>query len=409
MDMNMELDKDILKVITDQVATKKLSAADMEGLLHQMHKQMLEAALEGELQAHLGYAKHAPEGRLSGNSRNGTSKKTVKNERGAVELTIPRDRNSTFEPELIKKGQTRTGIIDDQIIALYSKGMTTREIASMIKELYDVDVSPTLISHVTDKVIEEVVQWQARPLDSLYPIVYLDCIVLKIRDGQRIINKSVYLALGINVTGHKELLGIWLSENEGSRFWLGILTELKNRGVQDILIACIDGLTGFPEAIQTVYPHTQIQLCIVHMIRNSLRFVSWKDYKKVTTDLKLIYQAATEEQALMALDAFEERWPQYSQIVKSWRTHWANIMTLFAYPDYIRKAIYTTNAIESLNSVIRSATKRHKMFPNDEAALKVVYLAIMQASKKWTMPIREWRSALNQFSIVFGDRMTSHL
>jgi transposase-like protein len=410
MDTDMELDKSLFKQFAKEMRSKNLTTdKDLSKIMQQMMKHVIEAMLDEEMQDHLGYPKYAPEGRGSGNSRNGSSKKTVRTEQSQLEVDIPRDRNASFEPKIVPKGQSRTGIMDDQIIALYAKGMSTREIGSMIKELYDVDISPSLISQVTERVLDEVVQWQSRPLDALYPIVYLDCIVLKIKEGQQVKNKAIYIALGINAEGHKELLGLWLSENEGSRFWLGVLTELKNRGVEDILIACVDGLKGLPEAIQSVYPQTQVQLCIVHMVRNSLKFVSWKDYKKVTAELKQVYQAVTQEQALFALEQFEQHWPQYPQIVKLWQRHWENVMTLFAYPDYIRKTIYTTNAIESLNSVIRSATKRHKLFPSDEAALKVVYLAIMQASKKWTMPIRDWRSALNQFSIMFGERVTDRI
>lgn len=407
--MSIDMDNDKITALAQAIVKEKLNAEEMDEVFRSLRKQMIEGALEAELDAHLGYTKYAPAGRNSGNSRNGKSRKTLKEEKGTFDISVPRDRNGSFQTELIKPGQTRSGIIDEQIIALYAKGMTTREIAEMIKQLYDVDVSATLISHVTDRVIEEVVQWQARPLDALYPIVYLDCIVLKIRDGKQVKNKSVFLALGINLEGQKELLGLWLAENEGAKFWLGVLTELQARGLQDILIACVDGLKGFPEAIESVYPHTKIQLCIVHMVRHSLRFVSWKDYREVTADLKCVYQAPTEELALLALQEFKEKWPAYGQIVKSWESNWVNLRTLFEYPEDIRRAIYTTNAIESLNSVIRKATKRHKMFPSDEAALKVVYLAVMEASKKWTMPIRNWRLALNRFSIEFGERVTAHL
>ncbi|MBQ4880404.1 IS256 family transposase, partial [Pseudoalteromonas luteoviolacea] len=289
---------------------------------------------------------------------------------------------------------------------LYAKGMTTREIVETFKEMYDADVSPSLISRVTDAVIANVVEWQNRPLDAIYPIVYLDCIVVKIRQDKQVINKAVYLALGVNLEGHKELLGMWLSETEGAKFWLNVLTELQNRGVQDILIACVDGLKGFPDAINTVFPETKIQLCIVHMVRNAVKYVPWKDYKAVTTDLKLIYQSATEEEALMALESFSTRWDdKYPQISRSWRSHWNNLNTLFAYPADIRKAIYTTNAIESLNSVIRKAIKKRKLFPTDDSARKVIYLAIMDASKKWTMPIRNWKAAMNRFMIEFEDRL----
>jgi transposase-like protein len=276
--------------------------------------------------------------------------------------------------------------------------------------MYGADVSATLISKVTNAVIEQVVEWQSRPLDAVYPIVYLDCIVVKIRQDKRVINKSVYLALGVNMEGHKELLGLWLAENEGAKFWLSVLTELHNRGVKDILIACVDGLKGFPDAINTTYPETHVQLCIVHMVRNSMKFVPWKDYKSVAADLKLIYQSATEEEALMALEHFSETWDEkYPQISRSWRAHWHNLNTLFNYPQDIRKAIYTTNAIESLNSVIRKAIKKRKLFPTDDSAKKVIYLAIQDASKRWTMPIRNWKLALNRFMIEFEDRLVDYI
>ena len=344
------------------------------------------------------------------NTRNGYSSKTLRTEDGQFELNTPRDRLGTFEPELVKKNQSRFTSMNDKILWLYAKGMSTREIVSTFQEMYSADVSAQLISRVTDAVIEQVVEWQSRALDSVYPIVYLDCIVVKIRQDKRVINKSIYLALGVNMEGQKELLGMWLSENEGAKFWLNVLTELQNRGVKDILIACVDGLKGFPDAINTVYPDTHIQLCIVHMVRNSMKYVPWKDYKAVTADLKQIYQSITEEEALQALDQFAERWDdKYPQISRSWRANWDNLNTLFNYPEDIRRAIYTTNAIESLNSVIRKAIKKRKLFPTDEAAKKVVYLAIREASKKWTMPIRNWKSALNRFMIEFEDRLKEYV
>jgi len=371
-------------------------------------KLTVETALNAELDAHPGYDKH----QLSdtANSRNGYSSKTLKTEDGHFDIDIPRDRHGDFEPQLIKKHQTRFTSLDDKIHCLYAKGMTTREIVATFKDMYDADVSASLISKVTDAVIEQVIAWQSRPLDAVYPIVYLDCIVVKVRQDKQVINKSIYLALGINMEGQKELLGMWLSENEGAKFWLNVLTELQNRGVKDILIACVDGLKGFPDAIQTVFPQTQVQLCIVHMVRNSVKYVPWKDYKPVTADLKRIYQSVTEEEALLALDAFSERWDdKYPQISKSWRSHWDNLNTLFNYPEDIRKAIYTTNAIESLNSVIRKAVKKRKLFPTDDSAKKVIYLAIQEASKKWTMPIRNWKAALNRFMIEFEDRLIEYV
>jgi len=378
----------------------------LAALTQQLQQKAFEAMLEGEMTDHLGYPKHDTAGHHTGNSRNRYSAKTLKGEQGALTLDVPRDRNGEFEPLIIPKGQTRLPMFNDKILALYSRGMSTRDIVAMLLELYGVEVSPTLISQVTAQVIEEVQQWQCRPLDEIYPIVYLDCIHIKIRQDKRVSNKAIYLALGINLDGQKELLGLWLNENEGAKFWLSVLTELQQRGVQDIFIAAVDGLTGFPEAINTVYPKTKIQLCIVHMVRNSLKFVAWKQRKAVATDLKKIYTSLTVAEAEQELDAFAARWDdQFPSISASWRRHWPNLITLFDYPDDIRRVIYTTNAIESLNSVIRKAVKNRKVFPNDESALKVVYLAIQAASKKWTMPIHHWKNALNRFMIEFPDRM----
>jgi transposase-like protein len=381
---------------------------DLNDFRRMMTKITVEAALNAELDDHLGYDKHERSG--SENSRNGYTSKIVKTEDGQFELETPRDREGSFEPKLVKKRQTRFTSMDDKILSLYAKGMTTRDIVATFKEMYDADISPTLISKVTDAVKERVVEWQSRPLEAVYPIVYLDCIVVKIRQDKQVINKAIYLALGVNLEGQKELLGLWLSENEGAKFWLNVLTELQNRGVKDILIACVDGLKGFPEAINTAYPDTQVQLCIVHMVRNSMKYVTWKDYKVVAAGLKQIYQSVTEEEALLALDQFAGQWDaKYPQISRSWRSHWENLNTLFNYPEDIRKAIYTTNAIESLNSVIRKAIKKRKLFPSDDSATKIVYLAIMDASKKWTMPIRNWKTALNRFMIVFGDRLKEYV
>lgn len=394
-----------LEAFAREAAKSLKTEKDLNDFSRMLSKITVEAALNAELEEHLGYSRH--EKHDSTNSRNGYSPKTLKTEDGEFELLTPRDRNGTFEPQLVKKHQTRLSSMDDKILSLYAKGMTTREIVSLFKEMYDADVSPTLISKVTDAVIERVIEWQSRPLESIYPIVYLDCIVVKIRQDKQVINKAIYLALGVNLEGYKELLGMWISENEGAKFWLNVMTELQNRGIKDILIACIDGLKGFAEAINAVFPSTKIQLCIVHMVRNSVKYVPWKDYKAVSADLKRIYQSVTEDEALLALKQFAERWDEkYPQISRSWNAHWHNLNTLFSYPSDIRKAIYTTNAIESLNSVVRSAVKKRKLFPSDESAKKVVYLAIMDASKKWTMPIRDWRPALNRFMIEFEERLT---
>jgi len=402
------MDKKALEAFAREAAKGIKTEKDLSDFSQMMTKITVETALGAELNDHLGYDKHQPSS--TNNSRNGYSSKTLITEDGSFEIDIPRDRTGNFEPQLVKKYQTRFTSMDEKIQCLYAKGMTTREIVATFKEMYDADVSAGLISKVTDAVIEQVVEWQSRPLDPVYPIVYLDCIVVKIRQDKQVINKAIYLALGINMEGQKELLGMWLSENEGAKFWLNVLTELQNRGVNDILIACVDGLKGFPDAIQTVFPHAQIQLCIVHMVRNSVKYVPWKDYKGVTADLKQIYRSVTEEEALQALDQFSERWDdKYPQISRSWRSHWNNLNTLFNYPEDIRRAIYTTNAIESLNSVIRKAIKKRKLFPTDDAAKKVVYLAIQQASKKWTLPIRDWKAALNRFMIEFEDRLTDYV
>jgi len=400
--------KSDIQALAREAAKTIKTEQDLNNFSKMLKKITVETALNAELDDHLGYDRH--EASETSNSRNGYSSKTIISDDGTFEVDIPRDRDASFEPQLVKKHQTRLTAMDDKIHCLYAKGMTTREIVAAFKEMYDADVSATLISKVTNAVIDQVIEWQSRPLDAVYPIVYLDCIVVKVRQDKRVINKSVYLALGVNLEGHKELLGMWLSESEGAKFWLSVLTELQNRGVKDILIACVDGLKGFPDAINTVYPETQIQLCIVHMVRNSVRYVPWKDYKAVTADLKRIYQAPTEKDALVQLEQFEETWDDdYPQISKSWRNNWGNLNTFFGYPPAIRKAIYTTNAIESLNSVIRKATRQRKVFPTEKSALKVVYLAITDASKKWTMPIRNWKPALNRFTILFGERVTTYL
>lgn len=395
-----------MRELAEEFAKDLKTPEDLSAFSAQLKKIEVEAALGAEMEEHLGYSKHAPDGNNTGNSRNGSSKKTLKGDHGEVEIETPRDRNGTFEPVMVRKGQRRITGMDEQILCLYAKGMTTRDIVEAFDEMYGAEVSATLVSRVTNAVIEQVREWQERPLDEVYPIVYLDCIVLKIREDKRVTKKSVYLALGVNLEGQKELLGIWIAETEGSKFWLSVLTELKMRGVEEILIACVDGLTGFPEAIEVEYPRAKIQLCIVHMVRNSLRYVTWSDYKKVTADLKKIYRSATEEEAARELENFSETWDsKYPQISRSWNRHWPNLITIFDYPEDIRKAVYTTNAIESLNSVIRKATKKRKVFPSDNAALKVVYLATEAASKKWTMPIKNWKRALNRFMIEFENQL----
>jgi len=377
------------------------------GIFKQLTKALIERCLGAELNTHLAQEKEEAEKEISPakNRRNGASKKTIKSEYGETEISVPRDRISTFEPQLIPKGETRFNGFDDKILSLYARGMTTRDIQAQLQELYGVEVSHTLISNVTEAVEQERKAWQNRSLDEVYPIVYLDAIVVKVRHEGRVINKAIHLALGVNLSGQKELLGLWITQNESSKFWLSVLTELQNRGVKDIFIACVDGLTGFPEAIETVFPQTQVQLCIVHMVRNSLSYVSYKDRKAVAADLKTIYSAVTSTEAEQALVDFAESWDkQYPTISKSWLNHWSRIIPFFAFPGDIRKAIYTTNAIESMNMTLRKVLRNHRSFPTDESAMKVIYLAMHNISKKWTMPIRDWKSALNRFAIEFDGR-----
>lgn len=376
------------------------------GLLKQLTKRLLERAMQAEMTEHLGYEKHEPTGKNSGNSRNGNYKKKVTGEFGNLDVCIPRDRNGSFEPVILPKGESRFTGFDDKIISMYARGMTTRDIQGHLEEMYGVDVSPALISQVTEAVLEEVKLWQNRLLDDVYPIMYLDAIRVKVRHNGQVINKAVYLAIGVTMDGVKEVLGMWTAENEGAKFWLQVVTELKNRGVKDIFIACVDGLKGFPEAIEAVFPKTQVQLCIVHMVRHSLNYVTWKQRKEVAEDLKAIYQAPTLEQAEANLEAFAVKWDaSHPSIAKSWRNNWARIIPLFSYPSEIRKAIYTTNAIESLNMSLRKVTKNRGHFPNDDAMFKLIYLAMKNIAKKWTMPIKNWKSALNQFTILFEERM----
>jgi len=395
--------------LLDELLKDYKSPDDMfgdDGLLQQLTKAVVERALQGEMTHHLGYEKHDPAGANSGNSRNGKSSKTIKGKRGQFEIDVPRDRASSFEPRLIKKGQTRFDGFDDKIISMYARGMTCREIKAHLQEIYGVEVSPDLVSTVTDSVIDEVRSWQSRPLDAVYPILYLDALQVKVKDQGRVSNKAIYLAIGVNMSGIKEVLGMWASENEGAKFWLSIITELKTRGVKDIFIACVDGLKGFPEAIETIYPKTQVQLCLVHLMRFSLAYVSFKDRKAVASDLKVIYRATTAEEAEQHLAAFAEKWDaRYPSIAKSWRANWARVIPMFGFPDDIRRAVYTINAIESLNMSLRKVIKTRASFPNDEAAFKLLYLALRNIAKKWTMPIKHWSQAMQAFSIIFEGRV----
>jgi putative transposase len=377
-----------------------------DGLLQQLTKALVERALDGELTHHLGYEKHDSAGDNSGNSRNGTTPKTMKGKRGQVQIDVPRDRASSFEPQLVKKGQTRFDGLDENIISLYARGMTQREIQGHLEEIYGVEISPSLISTVTDAVLDEVRAWQSRPLDAVYPILYLDALQVKVKSQGRVMNKAIYLAFGVNLSGLKEVLGMWASETEGAKFWMQIVTELKNRGVADIFIACVDGLKGFPEAIEAIYPQTQVQLCMVHLVRHSLSYVSHKDRKAVADSLKQVYQAPTLEEAERQLTGFEETWEEiYPVIARSWRQNWARVTPMFSYPSEIRRAIYTTNTIESLNMTLRKVSKNRSLFPNDEAVFKLMYLALKNISKRWTMPIRNWSGAMNQFAILFEGRV----
>ena len=394
--------------LIDQLLEGNTSPEDIlgeDGLLRRLTKRVAERVLEAEMEQHLGYSKHDVAGNNTGNSRNGKSGKTVRSVHGEIDLQVPRDRNGQFAPQLVKKGERQLNGFDERIISLYAKGMTTRDIQAHFMEVYGVEVSASFISQVTNGVMEEVKAWQNRPLDSVYPIVYLDALVVRSRASGGVENKSVYLALGINREGEKELLGLWLAQTEGARFWLSVMTELKNRGVQDILLACTDGLKGFAQAIEAVYPQTRVQLCIVHQVRHSLRYVSWKQRKAVAADLRRIYSASTLTEAEQALAAFAERWDQeHPGISQSWRNNWERLSVFFDYPPQIRKVIYTTNAIESLNASLRKVTRTRRSFPNDESVMKVLYLALHEITRKWTMPIRDWKQAMSQFMILFGER-----
>lgn len=376
------------------------------GLLKQLTKQLLERAMSAEMTEHVGYEKHDAAGNNSGNSRNGTSAKTIKGSFGTMGLEVPRDRNGTFEPQIIEKHQTRFTGFDENIISLYARGLSTREIQQHIEEIYQVEVSPALISSVTDGVLDEVKTWQNRQLDAIYPIVYMDAIQFKVRDNGHVKSKAIYLAIGVTMDGMKEVLGLWIAQTEGAKFWLQVVTELKNRGVNDILIACVDGLKGFPEAIESVFPQTEVQLCIVHLVRHSLNYVGWKQRKEVARDLKTIYTAATDVEAEQRLTEFSLKWDaKFPMIAKSWRSNWTRVIPFFAHPPEIRKVIYTTNAIESLNMSLRKVTKARGSFPNDEAVSKLLYLALRNIAKKWTMPLHAWKDALNRFAIIYENRL----
>jgi len=376
-----------------------------DGLLKQLTKAIVERAMQAELTHHVGYAKHDPAGRGSENARNGTSRKTLKGDFGQVEIEVPRDRQGSFEPQIVPKHERRFAGFDDKIISMYARGMTTREIQGHLVEIYGVDVSSTLISEVTNAVTEEVRGWQSRPLEALYPIVYLDALMVKMRHEGQVKNRAVHVAIAINLEGEKEVLGLWTANHEGAKFWLQVLTELKNRGVQDIFIACVDGLKGFPDAIETVFPQAQVQLCLVHMVRASLNYVNWKERKQVAGDLRQIYRSATAEQAELALSEFSEQWDgKHPTISRMWQRNWARVTPMFEYPPEIRRVIYTTNAVESLHMTLRKVIKNRGSFPSEEAALKLLYLGLRNVAKKWHT-IQHWKAALNHFTLLWEDRI----
>jgi putative transposase len=397
----------IKQELLDELLSGVTSPDDLtgdDGLFRQLKKALMERALEGELTHHLGYPKGDPAGRKSGNSRNGHSKKTVLGEDGQINLAIPRDRSGTFEPKLVPKGERRLDGFDGKVISLYARGLTVREIQGHLRELYGVDVSPDLISRVTDAVLEEVKEWQARPLDPVYPIVFFDALRVKVRDEGLVKNKAVYVALAHDVEGHKHVLGLWIEQSEGAKFWRKVMNDLKVRGVNDILIAVVDGLKGFPEAIGAVFPEAMVQTCIVHLIRSSLAFVSWKDRKAIVPDLKAIYRADSADAARDRLGEFEERWgARYPTVGQAWRRAWEHVIPLFAFPPEVRRIVYTTNAVESPHRSLRKIIKTRGSFPTDEAAMKLLYLAINNAGIHWRRPVA-WTAAMSQFAILFGDR-----
>jgi transposase-like protein len=391
---------ELSKTTLDELTADCKSPQDVEKLFSQMLQHMINRSLEAEMQAHVG---HAPHERSLGNTRNGKSRKTVRSTLGDLQVETPRDRDGTFEPQLVRKRQVRLAGMEEKILALYARGMTTRDIESARVDLYGVEISHALIAQVTDAVLDEARAWQSRPLESIYPIVWLDGIVVKVQQNKQVINKSAHVVLGVNLRGEKEVLGLWLAENEGAKFWLSVLTELRHRGVRDMYIACMDGLKGLPEAVQAVFPKTLTQLCIVHLVRASLRYVNAGDSKAVVAALKRIYQSATPEEAAMELDALEAEWgSKYRAVIRLWRGNWDNIIVFFQFVPEIRKVIYTTNAIESLNMVMRKLIRNRRIFPNDDAALKSLFLAVREASKNWKM-IHHWKPALQRFQVMFGE------
>ena len=394
-----------------EIAKDCETVEDIHEALKGLFKETLQQVFEAEIEEHLGYEKHSVQGNNSGNSRNGYSKKTVKSQFGNSSVDVPRDRNGTFEPQIIKKYENSSNQLEDQIIAMYAKGMSTRDIEDHMRDIYGIDVSASMVSKITDKIMPMIKKWQSRPLDRVYPIVYLDAIHFKIRKDNRVINKAAYSVLGINLEGKKDILGIWIGENESSSFWLGVCNDLKNRGVKDILIACKDGLSGFSEAINTVFPKTEIQLCVIHQIRHSLKYVPYKTRKDFIKDLKKVYQALTIEEAELAFEQFKEKWgDKYPIIIRSWEKNWGELTAYFRYPYVMRRIIYTTNTIEGYHRQLRKVTKNKTSYPSDEALLKIIYLATDNISqKKWKRPIRDWKKIFAQFAIYFEERLEKEL
>lgn len=397
-------EKPVSDELIDELLKQGRKPEDLHALLKQLTKALVERAMQAEMNQHLGYEKHDPAGANSGNSRNGVTHKTLTGEFGELEIATPRDRNGEFEPQIVRKNQRRWTGFDDKILSMYARGMTTREIEGHLREMYQVEVSPSLISEVTEGVMEQARAWQNRPLEPFYGVVFLDALYVKMRHEGRVENRAVYVALGINLEGRKEVLGLWTSANEGAKFWLNVLTELRNRGVRDIYLVCVDGLKGFPQAIESIFPSAQVQLCIVHMVRASLKYVTWQDRKKVVADLKPIYKAVTAEQAEAQLTAFESKWPKYPAIARLWRDQWERVIPFFMFPEEVRKVVYTTNAVESLHMSLRKIIKTRGSFPTEEAAIKLLYLALTKVAEKWET-VQSWKQMLNYLDTYCGDRI----
>lgn len=408
----MKLTPEMIKQLESDLSEAKTYEDLMgkNGAIKKLIKSSLENLLETELTEHLGYEKNSPEGNNSGNNRNGKTYKSIKTDEGQIELTIPRDRNSTFDPIIVKKYEKTLGPIENKIISMYSKGMTTRDIQSHVEEIYGLEVSPTTISNITESIVVHAKEWQNRPLAEIYPIVFFDAIHYKVREDGKVVSKAAYTCLALDIEGKKDMLGIWVGQSEGANYWLGIMTELRNRGVKDILIAAVDGLKGFPEAIESVFPNCEVQQCVIHQIRNTIKYVGSKNQKEFMKDLKLVYQAPTEEAGLLELDNLDRKWGEkYPYPIKSWRTNWGNLSVFFKYPPEIRKMIYTTNAVENLHRQFRKVTKNRSLFPNDDALVKMLYLAYKDIAKKWTMSVSNWSLIFSQLSIRFEERLAPFL